>query len=117
VNTPLQLALADYMKNENNYLRLSQFFQEKRDFLREGLKNTSFKLLECEGTYFQAVKYDKISDKTDFDFAHELTINHKVATVPFSSFYKDKLNESVIRLCFAKKNETLEKAIENLQKL
>lgn len=117
VNTPLQLALADYMKNENNYLQLGQFFQEKRDFLREGLKNTSFELLDCEGTYFQAVKYDKISDKTDFDFAHELTINHKVATVPFSSFYKDKMNENVIRLCFAKKNETLEKAIENLQKL
>ncbi|WP_144283098.1 methionine aminotransferase [Chryseobacterium echinoideorum] len=117
VNTPLQLALSDYMKNENNYLHLNHFFQEKRDFLREGLKNTSFELLDCEGTYFQAVKYDKISDKKDFDFAQELTIHHKVATVPFSSFYKDKMNENVIRLCFAKKNETLEKAIENLQKL
>lgn len=117
VNTPIQLAFADYMKNEENYLNLNQFFQQKRDLIRNGLSGTSFELLDCEGTYFQAVKYDKISDKKDLDFAHELTVNHKVATVPFSSFYKDKLNENVIRLCFAKKDETLEKALENLRKL
>lgn len=117
VNTPIQLALAEYMKNDYHYNNLSQFFQEKRDFLRAGLQNTSFELLDCEGTYFQALKYDKISDKNDFDFATELTINHKVASVPFSSFYKNKLSESVIRLCFAKKQETLERAIENLAKL
>lgn len=117
VNTPIQLALAEYMKNDEHYTYLNQFFQEKRDFLRKGLAGTSFELLDCEGTYFQAVKYDKISDKNDFDFASELTINHKVASVPFSSFYKNKLNENVIRLCFAKKQETLEKALENLSKL
>lgn len=114
VNTPVQVALAEYMKNDDHYTQLNQFFQEKRDFLRKGLANTSFELLDCEGTYFQALKYDKISEKNDFDFASELTINHKVATVPFSSFYKNKLNENVIRLCFAKKQETLEKAIDNL---
>lgn len=117
VNTPIQLALGEYMKNDDHYNNLSQFFQEKRDFLRKGLANTSFELLDCEGTYFQALKYDKISDKGDFDFASELTIKHKVASVPFSSFYKNKLNENVIRLCFAKKQETLERAIENLSKL
>ncbi|MGD1318367.1 methionine aminotransferase [Chryseobacterium sp. 2R14A] len=117
VNTPLQMALAEYMKNDEHYNQLNQFFQEKRDFLRQGLAQTSFELLDCEGTYFQAVKYDKISDKNDFDFATHLTINHKVASIPFSAFYKDKLNENVIRLCFAKKNETLERAIENLAKL
>lgn len=117
VNTPMQLALAEYMKNPDHYNYLNSFFQEKRDFLRQGLSNTSFELLDCEGTYFQALKYDKISDKSDLDFAHELTISHKVASVPFSSFYKNKLNENVIRLCFAKKQETLEKAIENLSKL
>jgi len=117
VNTPMQLALAAYMKNEDHYNHLSQFFQEKRDFLRKGLAGTSFELLDCEGTYFQALKYDKISDKNDFDFASELTITHKVASVPFSSFYKNKLNEHVIRLCFAKKQETLERALENLSKI
>jgi methionine transaminase len=111
------MALAEYMKNDEHYTQLNQFFQEKRDFLRQGLATTSFELLDCEGTYFQALKYNKISDKNDFDFASELTINHKVASVPFSSFYKNKLNEHVIRLCFAKKQETLEKAIENLSKL
>ncbi|AZA83983.1 methionine aminotransferase [Chryseobacterium lactis] len=117
VNTPIQLALAAFMKNEEHYTHLNQFFQEKRDFLRKGLAGTSFELLDCEGTYFQAVKYDQISDKNDFDFATELTINHKVATVPFSSFYKNKLNENIIRLCFAKKQETLERAIENLSRI
>ncbi|MGE4514060.1 MAG: methionine aminotransferase, partial [Chryseobacterium sp.] len=116
VNTPIQLALAEYMKNPDHYNYLNSFFQEKRDFLRQGLSNTSFELLDCEGTYFQALKYDKISDKSDLDFARELTISHKVASVPFSSFYKNKLNENVIRLCFAKKQETLERAIENLSK-
>jgi methionine aminotransferase len=113
----MQLALAEYMKNPDHYNQLNQFFQEKRDFLRQGLANTSFELLDCEGTYFQALKYDKISDKNDLDFAHELTINHKVASVPFSSFFINKLNENVIRLCFAKKQETLERALENLSKL
>ncbi|REC50156.1 methionine aminotransferase [Chryseobacterium pennipullorum] len=117
VNTPIQMALAKYMKNDEHYIHLNEFFQAKRDFLRKGLSGTSFELLDCEGTYFQAVKYDKISDKNDFDFAKELTINHKVATVPFSSFYKNKVNEHVIRLCFAKKEETLEKAIEYLSKI
>lgn len=117
VNTPIQLALAEYMKNPDHYNGLSKFFQDKRDFLRQGLSNTSFELLDCEGTYFQALKYDKISDKSDIDFARELTISHKVASVPFSSFYKNKLDENVIRLCFAKKQDTLEKALENLSKI
>lgn len=117
VNTPMQLALAEYMKNPDHYLHLGSFFQEKRDFLRQGLAGTSFELLDCEGTYFQAVSYRKISDQDDLDFATMLTANHKVATVPFSSFYKNRLNEHVIRLCFAKKQETLERALEHLSKL
>lgn len=117
VSTPIQLALAEYMKNPDHYKGLSTFFQEKRDFLRQGLSNTSFELLDCEGTYFQALKYDAISDKRDTDFARELTITHKVASVPFSSFYQNKRDEHVIRLCFAKKQETLEKAIDNLCKI
>lgn len=117
VNTPMQMALAEYMKNPEHYLYLNRFFQEKRDFLRQGLEGTSFEVLDCEGTYFQALKYDRISDLNDFDFAQELTATHKVASIPFSSFYKDKINEHVIRLCFAKKQETLERAIENLARL
>lgn len=117
VNTPIQLALADYMKDEENYLHLNEFFQEKRDFLREGLRSTPFDILDCEGTYFQAVGFKNISDKSDIDFAKDLTINHKVATVPFSSFYKHKVDEKIIRLCFAKKKDTLEKALEHLSKI
>lgn len=117
VNTPMQLALGEYMKDESHYLELSDFFQQKRDFLQEGLKGSRFEILPCEGTYFQALKYGQISDKNDLEFAKELTQNHKVATIPFSSFYKNSHGENVIRLCFAKKQETLEKAIEHLRKL
>lgn len=117
VNTPAQMAIAEYLADKEHYLYLSNFFQEKRDFLREGLASTKFEILNCEGTYFQAVRYHNISKQYDFEFAKELTIRHKVATIPFSAFYKDKLDEKVIRLCFAKKNETLEKALEHLSKL
>ena len=117
VNTPIQLALGEYMKDDEHYLHVDRFFQEKRDFLRKGLANTSFKLLDCEATYFQALNYSKISDKSDLEFATELTIEKKVASVPFSSFYKEKIDEKLIRICFAKKQETLEKAIENLSKM
>ncbi len=117
VNTPAQMALAEYLENEEHYLYLNQFFQEKRDFLRNGLSDTSFSILDCEGTYFQAVQYNGLSDLSDMDFAIELTKKYKVATIPFSAFYHDKTDEKVIRLCFAKKKETLEKAIENLRKI
>ena len=116
VNTPAQMAIAEFLENKEHYLYLNDFFQEKRDFLRKGLESTKFEILNCEGTYFQAVRYNQISDKNDFDFAKELTIKNKVATIPFSAFYKDKLDEKAIRLCFAKKKETLEKALENLLK-
>lgn len=117
VNTPAQMAIAEFLENKEHYLYLNDFFQEKRDFLRKGLESTKFEILNCEGTYFQAVRYNQISDKNDFYFAKELTIKNKVATIPFSAFYKAQLDEKVIRLCFAKKKETLEKALENLLKL
>jgi methionine aminotransferase len=116
VNSFLQEAIANYL-SQYNPKETQALYNSKRDLFVKELSKSRFSLLPCEGTYFQAVKYDKISDKNDFEFASELTINHKVASVPFSSFYKNKLNENVIRLCFAKKQETLERAIENLSKV
>lgn len=114
VNTPIQYALADFLADEDEYLSLSKFFQEKRDFFSNALRATPFEVLPAYGSYFLLANYEKISDKSDLDFTKELTINHGVATIPLSVFYKTRLDKRYIRFCFAKKHETLEKAVEKL---
>ena len=117
VNTPAQYAIAKYLQNIQNFSEISIFFEEKRNYLRSALSETPFKLLDCEGTYFLSANFGSISDKQDKDFCYWMTKEYKVATIPFSAFYKDKTDEKVIRFCFAKKQETLDKAIEQLIKL
>lgn len=117
VNTPIQYALADFLSDEEEYLSLSNFFQEKRDFFVNALQATPFEILPAAGSYFLLANYDKISDRGDLDFTKELTIKHGVATIPLSVFYKNRLDKHYIRFCFAKKHETLEKAVENLARL
>lgn len=117
VNTPAQYAIASYMQKIDNFRTISGFFQQKRDYLKNALAETPFRLLDCEGTYFLSANFGAISDKQDKDFCYWLTKEHKVATIPFSAFYKDKTDEKVIRFCFAKEQETLDKAIEQLLKI
>ncbi|HEY2582463.1 MAG TPA: methionine aminotransferase [Mucilaginibacter sp.] len=117
VNTPIQMAIAEYLKNEDTYLSLSGFFQEKRDYFRKGLQQTRFKLLSCFGSYFQSVYYNNITDEKDSDFALRLTKEFKVAAIPTSAFYNKGTDHHVLRFCFAKKQETLDKAIERLLKI
>ncbi len=117
VNTPAQFAIAKYLQNVDNFKTISSFFQRKRDYLKNALQETSFQLLDCEGTYFLSANFGAISDAKDKDFCYWLTKEHKVATIPFSAFYQDKTDEKVIRFCFAKKQETLDKAIEKLLKI
>jgi len=117
VNTPAQYAIAKYLQNIQDFSETSTFFEEKRNYLRSALSETPFELLDCEGTYFLSANFGSISDMQDKDFCYWLTKEHKVATIPFSAFYKDKTDEKVIRFCFAKKQETLDKAIEQLIKL
>jgi len=116
-HTPSQYAIADYLENPKNYLHLSNFFQHKRDLFVDNLSSTKFNLLPCEGTYFINANYSNISNLPDNEFAKLLTEQYKVATIPVSAFYKDKTDYKVVRFCFAKKDETLIKAIENLTKL
>lgn len=117
VNTPAQYAIAKYLRNIQDFSETSHFFEEKRNYLRNALSETPFDLLDCEGTYFLSANFGAISDKQDKDFCYWLTQEHKVATIPFSAFYKDKTDEKVIRFCFAKKQETLDRAIEQLSKI
>jgi methionine aminotransferase len=117
VNAPIQYAIAEYLKNENHYLSLSGFFQEKRDYFRKGLEQTVFKLLPCSGSYFQSVTFDNITDEKDSDFALRLTKEIGVAAIPTSVFYTQGTDHHVLRFCFAKRQETLDNAVQRLLKL
>lgn len=114
VNHPLQLALADYLKDPSVYLELKDFYQAKRDLFLRAMSASRFKALPCAGTYFQLMDYSAISTEEDVDFAKELTIRHKVAAIPLSVFYNKKPEQHLLRFCFAKKEETLKQAAEIL---
>ncbi|MDR9848173.1 pyridoxal phosphate-dependent aminotransferase [Herbaspirillum huttiense] len=117
VNTPVQYGLADYMKNPAPYLDLPAFYQRKRDLFRAGLANTRFELLPSQGTYFQCVKYDAISDQSEAEFCKWLTSEIGVAAIPVSAFYNTPRESGIVRFCFAKKDETLQLALDRLAKL
>ncbi|MFL9927339.1 pyridoxal phosphate-dependent aminotransferase [Herbaspirillum lusitanum] len=117
VNTPVQYGLAAYMKNPAPYLDLPAFYQRKRDLFRDGLKNTRFKLLPSEGTYFQCVEYGAISDLPEAEFSKWLTTEIGVAAIPVSAFYNTPKESGIVRFCFAKKDETLQLALDRLARL
>jgi methionine transaminase len=117
VNTPVQHALAEYMRTPEHYLQLPGFYQRKRDFFLDQIKGSSFEPLACHGSYFQTLSYRNISKKSDTEMAEELTKKFKIASIPVSAFYKDKTDNHILRFCFAKKEETLEKAAEILRKI
>lgn len=116
-NSFLQYALAEFLSVEENFLTLGKFYEEKRDYFASGLKGSRFKILHAEGTYFQLLDYSAISDKNDVDMARDLTVEKKIASIPVSVFYQNKIDDKVLRFCFAKKKETLDQALEILQKI
>jgi methionine aminotransferase len=117
VNTPMQHGVASYMADPTPYLELPAFYQRKRDLFRDGLAGTRFELLPADGTYFQCVRYDKISTQTEAEFAEWLTTEIKVAAIPVSAFYQQGKESGIVRFCFAKKDETLALALERLGKV
>lgn len=117
VNSPAQFAYSEILDHPELYQELSSFYQQKRDFFRNALKASKFKLLDCQGTYFQLVSYKNISDQKDTDFTQWLTREKGVAAIPISVFYRHGIDSKIIRFCFAKENSTLEKAAELLCKI
>ena len=121
VNTPMQHALAAHMANPAPYLELSAFYQRKRDLFREGLAQTRFGLLPSEGTYFQCVSIGDLAvperDLPEADFCQWLTREIGVAAIPLSAFYGQGFDQKVIRFCFAKKDDTLQTALQRLSRL
>lgn len=114
VNTPMQWAIAEFLKDKSNYLGLSSFYEEKRDYFRDLIKDSAFKIKPCHGTYFQLLSYDDITNQDDLSYSELLTKEKKIASIPVSVFYSDKKDHHHLRFCFAKNNKTLEAAAEIL---
>lgn len=121
VNTPMQYGLASYLSDASYYLNLPSFYQAKRDFFRDGLSKTKFKLLPTLGTYFQCVDYTALgipeTKLNEADFCQWLTTEIGVAAIPVSAFYEQPTESGVIRFCFAKQEQTLSNALQRLQSL
>ncbi len=114
-NTPIQHALAAYMKEPANYETVPSFYQAKRDRFAKGMSKSRFKLLPCEGSYFQTADYSAISTEDDMRFAQRVAREFGVATIPLSPFYKQPpTDQRLLRFCFAKQDATLDAAIEKL---
>lgn len=116
VNSVAQISLAKYLK-EVDVQKLGAFYQSKRDYFQQLISGSRFELLPSEGSYFQTASYEEISNQSDMDFVTEMVQKHGVAAIPFSAFYQDNRDEKIIRFCFAKDNDTLEKAAEKLCKI
>jgi methionine transaminase len=114
---PVQYALADFLQNENEYLNLGKTLQQKRDYLQTLMKQTRFEPLPSFGSYFQIYSYKNISNEKEYNMAVRLVKEFGVATIPVSSFYKTPIENNVLRFCFAKRESTLEAAVEKLIKL
>jgi methionine aminotransferase len=116
-DTPKQLGIAKHMLDKEAYLSLGNFYQAKRDHLRKLLASSPLKYIPSSGSYFESYSYAAISNESDKVFAEKLVKDHGVAVIPMSAFYQDATDNKVIRLCFAKKEATLEAAAACLQKL
>jgi len=125
-NHPMQAAFADFMADPAEYLGLPDFYQQKRDFFLQAMSATRFRPLPCKGTYFQLFDYSAISDEPDLDFCKRLTTEFGVAAIPVSSFYSPLssgggagggVDEKVIRFCFAKTEDLLERAGKALERV
>ncbi len=121
VSSPMQFALAEYMQDPKPYLELPAFYQAKRDRLATGLADSRFKVLPNPGTFFLLANYSDISRQSEADFSRWLTVEHGVTVIPVSAFYRDpdapQSNHQLVRFCFAKRESTLDAAIEKLQKV
>jgi methionine aminotransferase len=116
-NTPIQYALAEYLGKSDDYNSLPGFYQKKRDYFISLVKDSKFRFKPASGSYFQLLDYSAITDEKDTDFAIRMTKEFGVASIPVSVFYNNRLDQKVLRFCFAKTDETLEKAAACLMKV
>lgn len=116
-HTPSQVGLAAFLSNKESYTSLGSFLQKKRDYFLELMKSTRFTMKESYGSYFICASYERITDEKDSELAIRLTKEAGVASIPLSAFYQSAKDDHVLRFCFCKKEETLERAVEKLAKV
>jgi methionine aminotransferase len=116
-NTPIQWAISEYLEDEQVYRNLRDFYTSKRDIFLKGLEGSCFAWTPAEGTYFQLLNYEKISTDNDFDLARKFTRQNGVASIPVSVFNHSGKDDKMLRFCFAKDEQTLEKATKILRQL
>jgi len=116
-NSPLQVALSQFLQNDSAYMQLGSELQQRRDYFRHLMSNTLFTSIPSYGSYFELYDYSKMSDEPEEAMAVRLVKEKGVATIPVSAFYRDALNHKTLRFCFAKRRETLEAAAERLVRL
>jgi len=107
VNHPVQKALATYLEDKEHYLSLPKFFQAKRDLFLDAIKDSKFSFTPSSGTYFQLLDFSGISKESDLELAKKWTREQKLASIPVSAFYNKRIDQKVLRFCFAKSDETL----------
>ena len=115
--TPTQVALAEFLKDKDAYLGIKDMMQSKRDYFIDLMRSTRFSLQSSHGSYFICGTYEKITDEADKELAIRLTKEVGVATIPVSAFYQNGKDDKVLRFCFSKNHETLERAVERLSKV
>ncbi len=114
-NTPVQYGYAEFLKTIDDYNFIGKTFEKKRDYFIKSIKKSKFSVIPSKGTYFQLLDYQKISDMNDVEFAELLVRKYGVAAIPVSVFsHYNKNNHKLLRFCFAKKDETIEKATKIL---
>lgn len=112
INHPMQRAIAKYLMKETHYLELSTFYQEKRDYFLDAIRDSRFGLTPSKGTYFQVLEYSSITNENDIDFSRRLIKEHKIASIPLSVFNLNQKDNRQLRFCFAKTKDTLNRAAE-----
>jgi len=115
VNTPLQYALSEYLLTEDSKKDISEMYQGKRNYFNRLLGGSLFKIFPSQGSYFEILDYSAISDESDADFTYRLATEFGVGVIPVSAFMHEKNKQKMVRICFAKNNETLELAAERLR--
>lgn len=115
VNTPLQYALSEYLHTDDSKKDISEMYQGKRNYFNRLMEDSLFRVVPSQGSYFEVIDYAAISDEPDVDFTFRLASEYGIGVIPVSAFLHEKNKQKLLRICFAKNNETLEKAAERLR--
>lgn len=117
VNSPLQHALADYIKEGVDYTVIKKQFEEKRNLVIGALKDSRFELVPTKGTFYQLLDYSNISEEKDTEFAKRVMEEYGVALFPLSVFYHDSIDNKILGFSFARDEAVLKEAAKQLSKI